>query len=112
MKRPLAYITAAWGGNEIENAETAARYCRQVYEAGYSPICPTLYLPLFLNDAVLEEHKSGIDMGRDLLRRSRVLVVCGGPVTEEMKNDIATAQRLGITATTLEGILTVKGQGR
>ena len=29
-----------------------------------------------------------------------------------MKNDIAVAQRLGITATTLEGILTVKGQGR
>ena len=33
-------------------------------------------------------------------------------VTESMKNDIAVAQRLGITATTLEGILTVKGQGR
>ena len=31
---------------------------------------------------------------------------------EAMKNDIAVAQRLGITATTLEGILTVKGQGR
>ena len=29
-----------------------------------------------------------------------------------MKNDIATAQRLHITATTLDGILTVKGQGR
>ena len=38
MKRPLAYITAAWSGNEYENAETAARYCRQVYEAGYSPL--------------------------------------------------------------------------
>ena len=34
------------------------------------------------------------------------------PMTEAMKNDIAVAQRLGITATTLEGILTVKGQGR
>ena len=68
--------------------------------------------PLFLNDAVPEEHKNGIDMGRDLLRRSRVLVVCGHTVTESMKNDIAVAQRLGITATTLEGILTVKGQGR
>ena len=56
--------------------------------------------------------KNGIDMGRDLLRRSRVLVVCGHSVTEAMKNDIAVAQRLGITATTLEGILTVKGQGR
>ena len=102
MKRPLAYVTAAWYGGDSENAE----------QAGFSPICPTLYLPLFLNDAIPEEHKSGIDMSRDLLRRSHVLVVCGHTVTEAMKNDIAVAQRLGITATTLEGILTVKGQGR
>ena len=111
MKRPLAYVTAAWYGGDSENAERAAQYCRAVYEAGFSPICPTLYLPLFLNDAVPED-KSGIDMSRDLLRRSHVLVVCGHTVTEAMKNDIAVAQRLGITATTLEGILTVKGQGR
>lgn len=109
MKRPLAYITAAWYG---ESKEQAAQYCRAVYDAGFSPICPTLYLPLFLNDAIPEEHKSGIDMRRDLLRRSHVLVVCGHTVTEAMKNDIATAERLRITATTLEGILTVKGQGR
>ena len=112
MKRPLAYITAAWSGSDHENTMLAAQYCRAVYEAGFSPICPTLYQPLFLNDAVPEEHKSGIDMGRDLLRRSHVLVVCGHTVTEAMKNDIAVAQRLGITATTLDGILTVKGQGR
>ena len=112
MKRPLAYITAPWSENEFENTENAAKYCRAAYDAGFSPICPTLYQPLFLNDAVPEEHKSGIDMGRDLLRRSHVLVVCGHTVTEAMKNDIAVAQRLGITATTLEGILTVKGQGR
>ena len=112
MKRPLAYITAAWCGEDYKNTEQTARYCRAVYEAGFSPICPALYLPLFLNDAVPEEHKSGIDMSRDLLRRSHVLVLCGQTVTEAMKNDIAVAQRLGITATTLEGILTVKGQGR
>ena len=112
IKKPLAYISAAWSGTETENMEAARRYCRAVYEAGFSPICPTLYLPLFLNDAVPEEHKNGIDMSRDLLRRSHVLVVCGHTVTEAMKNDIAVAQRLGITATTLEGILTVKGQGR
>ena len=112
MKRPLAYITAAWSGDDCENAELAAKYCRTVYKAGFSPICPTLYLPLILNDAIPEEHKDGIDMSRNLLRRSHVLVVCGPTVTEAMKNDIAVAQRLGITATTLEGILTVKGQGR
>ena len=112
MKRPLAYITAAWLGGDSENAGLGDVYKRQVYEAGFSPICPMLYQPLFLNDAVPEKHKSGIDMGRDLLRRSHVLVVCGHSMTEAMKNDIAVAQRLGITATTLEGILTVKGQGR
>ena len=80
MKRPLAYITAAWCGSDHENTKLAAQYCRTVYEVGFSPICPTLYQPLFLNDAVPEEHKSGIDMGRDLLRRSHVLVVCGHSV--------------------------------
>ena len=112
MKRPLAYITAPWKGDIADNAKQAAQYCRAVYEAVYAPICPALFLPLFLNDPVPQEHKDGIDIGRDLLRRSRVLVVCGHIVTEEMKNDIAIAQRLGITATTLEGILTVKGQGK
>ena len=44
--------------------------------------------------------------------RSHVLVVCGHSTDETVKNDIATAERLRITATTLDGILTVKGQGR
>ena len=112
MRRPLAYITAPWGDNEFENTENAARYCRMLYEAGYSPVCPPLFLPLFLKDEVPLEHKDGIDIARDFLRRSHVLVVCGDTVDEAMKNDIAVAERLRITATTLEGLLTVKGQGR
>ena len=104
MKRPLAYITAAWCGEPDTDMEMAARYCRMAYEAGFSPICPILYLPLFIND--------DIDMRRDLLRRSHVLVVCGGEVDEDVKNDIAVAKRLNITATTLDGILTVNQQGR
>ena len=112
MKRPLAYITAAWSGDEYENTDQAAWYCRKVYEAGFSPVCPLLYLPLFLNDAIPEDHKNGADMRRDLLRRARVLVVCGRGISEDVKDDIAIAARLGITATTLEGILTVKGEGR
>lgn len=112
MKRPFAYITAAWSENEYQNTEDAAKYCRAVYDAGFTPICPLLFLPLFLNDAIPQEHKDGIDMGRDFLRRSHVLVVCGHSIDETVKNDIATAERLRITATTLDGILTVKGQGR
>ena len=111
MKRPLAYITAAWDDCEFENTENAAKYCRAAYEAGFSPICPILFMPLFLNSEVPAEHKNSIDMSRDLLRRSRVLVVCGRGINEDVKNDIAVAQRLGIMATTLNGIMTIKGQG-
>lgn len=112
MKRPLAYITAPWDDNCRENEEHAVRYCRQVYDAGYSPICPMLVLSRFLKDSIHQEHKDGLDMAKDYLRRSHVLVVCGNEVTEAIKNDIAVAERLHITATTLDGILTVKGQGR
>ncbi len=107
MKRSLAYITAAWCGSDCENAKQAAQYCRSVCDAGFSPICPPCTIRCF--SMTLSPRSN---MGRDLLRRSHVLVVCGSTVTEAMKNDIAVAQRLGITATTLEGILTVKGQGR
>ena len=111
-KRPIAYITAAWSGDFGKDSRMAVTYCRKAYDAGFSPVCPLLYLPLILNNAIPEEHKSGIDMSRDLLRRAHVLVVCGDGTSEDMKNDIATAGRLNITATTLEGILTVKEQGQ
>lgn len=112
MKRPLAYITAAWCGEPDTDTEMGTRYSRMAYEAGFSPVCPVLYMPLFLNDSIPEEHKAGIDMRRGLLRRSHVLVVCGGDVDEDVKNDIAVAGRLGIAATTLDGILAVKGLGK
>ena len=83
-----------------------------ILDAGFSPVCPTLFLPLFLRDEIPQEHKDCIDMAREYLRRARVLVVCGSTVDESVKNDIAVAERLRITATTLDGILTVKGQGR
>lgn len=111
MKKPFAYVTAVWKGGEFTVIDQATVYCRKVYEAGFTPLCPVLYLPHFLRDSVPAEHKDGIDIGREFLRRSRVLIVCGDEIDETVKNDIAMAQRLGITATTLEGILKIRSQG-
>lgn len=111
MKKPFAYISATWSGQEFTDTDQAVVYCRKVYQAGFTPICPVLYLPHFLNDSIPAEHKDGIDMARELLRRSHVLIVCGDEVDEAVKNDIAVAQRLGITATTLDGILKIRSQG-
>ena len=71
MKKPFAYITAAWTGQEFTDTDQAVVYCRKVYQAGFTPICPILYLPHFLNDTIPAEHKDGIDMARELLRRSQ-----------------------------------------
>ena len=101
MKRPLAYITAPWSNSQYENAESAAAYCRQVYDAGYSPICPVLFLPTFLKDEIPQEHKDGLDMARDYLRRSHVLEVCGHGID-------ATAHETAYAA----DIFTVRGVGR
>lgn len=86
MKKPFAYITAVWKGGEFTVIDQAAVYCRKVYEAGFTPICPVLYLPHFLRDSIPAEHKDGIDIGRELLRRSHVLIVCGDEVDESVKN--------------------------
>ncbi len=101
MKRPLCVCDRRMARRQCEVMEQAAKYCRIVYDAGYSPICPMLYLPLFLNDARCRRSiKAVLIWGATCSRRSRVLVVCGSYVDEAVKNDIAVAQRLGITATT------------
>ena len=109
MKRPLAYITAAWLSGDSENAEQAARYCRAVYEAGFSPICPKLMYTDLFRDEVPQEHKDRLEMAAELLRRSRILIVCGDFMDEQVKDDVALAKRLRIPATTLDGIMEVEG---
>ncbi len=42
MKRPLAYLTAAWSGEPDVDMELAAHYCRLTYEAGFFPDLPAL----------------------------------------------------------------------
>ncbi len=67
MRRPMAYITAAWGMNEFEDTETAAKYCRKIYEAGFTPMCPLLFLPLYLDDEIPQVecyHKSTVKNAR------------------------------------------------
>ena len=109
MVRPLAYITANWSDNEFEAKSTALRYCRKVYDAGFSPICPRLMYEGLLRDEIPQEHKDRIEMASELLRRSRILVVCGDSMDGQVKDDIGLAKRLRIAATTLDGIMKVEG---
>lgn len=112
MNRPIAYITAAWSDNEYENAERCAQYRRVLFDAGYDPKCPMQDYSNFIRDEIPEEYESKLQMSRRELRHCKVLVVCGNIVDDIVKSDIAYAEKLGKAATTLDGILTVKGLGR
>lgn len=110
MARPLAYISCAWNGQSCENREQALQYSRQVYDAGYIPLCPSLLYEKVLKADSPQEHKDYLEISAELLRRCRLVVVCGSTASEPAKRDIALAKRLHIAATTLDGILTVEGK--
>lgn len=95
---------------ELEKALTTL--FRKGTEVGYTETEIDEFLENIDYHALLQAVWNKAETVYAYLRRARVLVVCGSIVDESVKNDIAVAERLRITATTLDGILTVKGQGR
>ena len=103
---PLAYVTASYSDctSGAQIAKAAQGYCTRIKEAGYIPICPDMYLSMFLMRNNAKDKVLYKEMSEELLRRCRVLVVCDELSGETVASDIALAKRLRITITTLEGI--------
>lgn len=106
-KKPWAYVTSAWSADKSRAKRSAKRYCRKLYEAGYTPVCPLLSLPEILDVKNADEYRDYMEMSEDMLRRSRILVVCGTAVDETVLNDIAAAKRFHVASSTMMGILSV-----
>ena len=95
MNRPFAYVCSPFAGEVKTNTRKAKAYCRRLYELGF---------PQFMDDDIPTERKDAMDMAKDILRRCRVLVVCGKEISDGMMEEIALAKHLGIVQTSLEGI--------
>ena len=111
MKRPLIYICSRYNDDKeirIEDIRRAGRYCRQLYEAGYTPIAPHIMYPQFLDSSIPVERQDFRDMAVLLLRRCSALVMCDGEPDCGMLDLIQAAQRQHILCTTLESILAVQ----
>ena len=93
--KPWAYVTAAWSADRNRAKRSAKRYCRKLYEAGYTPICPLLLLPEFIDMTSADEFKDYMDM------------VCGTAVDETVLTDIAIANRFHVASSTMRGVLGV-----
>ncbi|MCF0130021.1 MAG: hypothetical protein HUJ70_15660 [Pseudobutyrivibrio sp.] len=107
---PMAYITASWADckTSAQVAKTAQSYCDRLKEAGFLPVCPDMYLSMFLKRNNAKDKVIYKEMSEELLRRCRVLVVCDDPGGERVASDVAMAKRLRITVTSLDGIESVE----
>ena len=93
---PLAYVTASYSdcSTGAQIAKAAQKYCTRIKEAGYIPICPDMYLSMFLKRNNAKDKVLYKEMSEELLRRCRVLVVCDKPSGDIVANDITLAKRL------------------
>lgn len=104
MEQALAYVCCP----ADEGRMKVQKYCRKIYEMGYVPICPRFGFAPFLDESEAEDAQAMLWMSHLLLRRCRMVVVCGREVTETMNAEISTADRLHIICTTLDGLIKIK----
>ena len=104
MEQALAYVCCPADVGRVK----LQKYCRKIYEMGYVPICPRFGFGPFLNENEADDIQAMPRMSHLLLRRCRMVVVCGREVTESMNTEISMADRLHIICTTLDGLIRIK----
>ena len=109
MEQALAYVCCS----AEESRAPVQKYCRKIYGGGgggggggrggarfvFSP---------FLEESDAEDMQGYGRMSHILLRRCRMVVVCGKEVTGTMNTEISMADRLHIICTTLDGLVQIK----
>ena len=103
MEQALAYVCCSAEESRVK----VQKYCRKIYELGYVPICPRFVFSPFLEESDAEDMQGYGRMSHILLRRCRMVVVCGKEVTGTMNTEISMADRLHIICTTLDGLVSI-----
>ena len=89
MEQALAYVCCSAEESRVK----VQKYCRKIYELGYVPICPRFVFSPFLEESDAEDMQGYGRMSHILLRRCRMVVVCGKEVTGTMNTEISMADR-------------------
>ena len=107
MKRPWAFVCAA----STTKSETLRRYCRELYELGYVPVCPPLQDGQYLVLADPTERADYNEIVREKILRSALLVFCGRRSDANTAAQIGLAQKYGRIVTDLDGLRVAVEQG-
>ena len=77
MEQAMAYVCCPAEESRVK----VQRYCRKIYELGYVPICPRFGFLPFLDEGEAEDQQAYNRMSHLILKRCRMVVVCGKEVT-------------------------------
>ena len=88
------YVCSPYGGKE-ENYKEAQDFCREVAAAGHTPFASHVMLHGILQEPT--GRAAGLQAGLDMLALCSVICVFGDKITAGMEEEIAMAQKLGIT---------------
>ena len=91
MEQAMAYVCCPAEESRVK----VQRYCRKIYELGYVPICPRFGFLPFLDEGEAEDQQAYNRMSHLILKRCRMVVVCGKEVTGTMNTDISGWSRYG-----------------
>ncbi len=75
---------------------------------GVCALCPQFGFSPFLDEGEAEDMQAFQRMSHMVLRRCRMVVVCGKETTGTMNTEISMADRLHIICTTLDGLVRIK----
>lgn len=104
MEIALAYVCCPSDAGKTK----VQKYCRKIYELGYVPVCPLFGFSPFLDEGDAEDMQAFQRMSHMVLRRCRMVVVCGKEMTGTMNTEISIADRNHIICTTLDGLVRIK----
>lgn len=95
----LIFVSSPYRGDIEANTEKAKQYCRYVISQGHTPFAPHLLYP-----GIIEDDRTGIDLGLDVLYRCDEVWQFGG-MTEGMMEEghAASIHRIPVFVLTENG---------
>lgn len=90
-------LSAEADNDLIKNMISARAYMYYMWQVmRYPARAPHAYLPMLLCDHIPRDRQLALDFGRELLRESSMVLVCGNKISEGMKLEIIQAGKLGM----------------
>lgn len=102
---PKAFVTAAWSKNKVEAEDMARKYCHEIVEKGFIPVCPVLNFSGVFDENDADSDKKRREMSDIMLKSCTCVFVCGNMRNDDVNADVGTAKRAKMGVYELSGVL-------